>query len=104
MSTLTPSQLAVLALVGSDASYSNPNIPYPFGPTRDNPNLQSYPDSAKYADEYQFPDDLSKPLPNDLGLATFFEEGDFRAPAGKVVNRSGSRKLDRPISDRTAPQ
>ena len=44
MSALTAEQLAVIALVGSDASYADA-APFRAGSTQSGPNLQSYPET-----------------------------------------------------------
>ena len=56
MSILTQDQLAVLALVGSDASYADPKVlfSFPTPPGASGPDLQSYPDSKRKEDEYGF--------------------------------------------------
>lgn len=87
MSILTQDQLAVLALVGSDASYTVPNIPFPFppAPNASGPDLQSYPDSVKKEDEYGFANSLAGTLSKNTS-ATNFNISNVPSPSTKNVD------------------
>jgi Ca2+-binding RTX toxin-like protein len=53
-----PSDLALLALVASDASYFDPDLLWPFSGANPRATLQSYPDNLRQEDEFGFPESL----------------------------------------------